>query len=281
MTGIGGDAFALYYEAQTEKVHAVNGSGPSAAEATLDGICDDLGITDRTYGSIPNSSGHAVTVPGAAAAWVDIVTRFGSGNLSLGQILAPAIELAEEGFAVSELSSYYWAATEEDLKRRPNGVELLKPDPKAADGFRAPRPGELYRNQLLAQTLRLLAEQGAPGFYEGPVAEAVVQVTQSLGGRLTLEDLRKHGERGSEFTKAVSIRLDNDMLAQGEQSDGRQIHLWEHPPNGQGIVAQMALGILQELGNQERIPKFRPGDHNSSQSVLSRVCACLRSSTVR
>jgi gamma-glutamyltranspeptidase/glutathione hydrolase len=107
MTGLGGDAFALYYKAETKKVHALNGSGPSAAEATLDGVCKDLGITDRIYGSIPSSSGHAVTVPGAAAAWVDIVTKFGSGKVSLGQILAPAIELAEGGFAVSELSSYY------------------------------------------------------------------------------------------------------------------------------------------------------------------------------
>jgi gamma-glutamyltranspeptidase/glutathione hydrolase len=107
MTGIGGDAFALYYEAATRKVHAVNGSGPSPAEATLEAICKDLGVTDRIYGSIPTTSGHAVTVPGAAAAWVDVVAGFGSGKLSLAQILAPAIELAEDGFAVSELSSYY------------------------------------------------------------------------------------------------------------------------------------------------------------------------------
>ena len=113
MTGIGGDAFALYYEARTKQVHAVNGSGPSATEATLHGICEDLGITDRIHGSIPTTSGHAVTVPGAAAAWVDLVTGFGSGKLSLAHVLAPAIELAEEGFAVSELSSYYVSANEQ------------------------------------------------------------------------------------------------------------------------------------------------------------------------
>jgi gamma-glutamyltranspeptidase/glutathione hydrolase len=160
-----------------------------------------------------------------------------------------------------------WVATEEELRRRPNGVELLKPDPKAADGFRAPRPGEFYRNPLLATTFRLLAEQGKPGFYDGLVAEAIVEVTRSLGGRLTLEDLRKHGERGSEFTEAVGIRLDKDMMAQGDQSDGRHIHLWEHPPNGQGIIAQMALGVLQELDRRGQIPKFQPEDHNSPQSV--------------
>jgi gamma-glutamyltranspeptidase/glutathione hydrolase len=107
MTGIGGDAFALYFEADTKRVHAVNGSGPSAADATLEGICGDLGVTDRIHGSIPTTSGHAVTVPGAAAAWVDIVAKFGSGKLSMLQVLSPAIELADEGFAVSELSSYY------------------------------------------------------------------------------------------------------------------------------------------------------------------------------
>ncbi|KAB5559731.1 nucleophile aminohydrolase [Coniochaeta sp. 2T2.1] len=273
MTGIGGDAFALYYEAQTKKVQAVNGSGPSAAEATLEGICGDLGITDRIHGSIPTTSGHAVTVPGAAAAWVDIVTEFGSGRLSLTQVLAPAIELAEEGFAVSEVASYYWISKEEELRKRPNGVELLKADPGAPAGFRAPRPGEFYRNPLLAKTFRLLGEHGRTGFYEGPVAEAVVEVTRSLGGCLTLEDLRRHGERGSEFTKAVSIRLGEDMMAQRDQPGGGHIHLWEHPPNGQGIVAQLALGILKELDKEGNIPKFRPEDHNSSKYLHALIQA--------
>lgn len=107
MTGIGGDAFALYYEASTRKVHALNGSGRSASKASIDGVCKDLGIADRAVGVIPTSSAHAVTVPGAAAAWVDTVEMFGSGQVSLGEVLRPAIKMAEDGACISEISSYH------------------------------------------------------------------------------------------------------------------------------------------------------------------------------
>ena len=107
MTGLGGDVFCLFHDAKTKQMHAINGSGRSPKNATLEKICEDLKITDRTYGSIPLTSIHSVTVPGAAAAWVDIVEKYGSGAISLKEVLAPAIELAEEGFPVSEISSYY------------------------------------------------------------------------------------------------------------------------------------------------------------------------------
>lgn len=107
MTGIGGDAFCLFYNAQTKQVHALNGSGRSASKATVDDICRDLNITDRVYGTIPATSILSVTVPGAAAAWLDIIDKFGSGKLSTSQVLTPAIQLAEDGFPVSEISSYY------------------------------------------------------------------------------------------------------------------------------------------------------------------------------
>lgn len=107
MTGIGGDAFCLFYEAKSRKVHALNGSGRSAGKASLEDICRDLNIQDRIYGAIPNDSVLSVTVPGAAAAWLDIIDNFGSGKVTASQALAPAIRLAEQGFAVSEISSYY------------------------------------------------------------------------------------------------------------------------------------------------------------------------------
>ncbi len=112
MTGIGGDAFSLYYESKTRKITALNGSGRSASGATLEDVCRDLKVTDRIHGTIPQTSGLAVTVPGAAAAWADIVAVHGSGKVSLSQVLQPAIDLAEQGFPVSEISSYYvsWSA---------------------------------------------------------------------------------------------------------------------------------------------------------------------------
>jgi gamma-glutamyltranspeptidase/glutathione hydrolase len=97
--------FCLYYDASTKKISAMNGSGRTSEKASLENIRKDLGFKDVEEASIPLDHGHCVTVPGAAAGWVDTVERFGSGKLSLEQILNPAIELAEKGFPVSEISS--------------------------------------------------------------------------------------------------------------------------------------------------------------------------------
>jgi gamma-glutamyltranspeptidase/glutathione hydrolase len=104
-TGIGGDMFCLYYDATTRKVSALNGSGRSGGNCTLETICKDLGLEDGEGGKIPLLSVHSVTVPGAAAGWVDTVEKFGSGNLTMADVLAPAIEMGERGFPVSELTS--------------------------------------------------------------------------------------------------------------------------------------------------------------------------------
>ncbi|KAK0616443.1 nucleophile aminohydrolase [Immersiella caudata] len=266
MTGIGGDAFALFYCNKEKKVNALNGSGRSAASATLEDVCRDLCITDRVYGTIPTPSALSVTVPGAAAAWVDLVEQFGSGAVSLADVFAPAIQFAENGCPISEIASYFWVATEEELRRKPNGIELLKQDPSAPGGYRAPRPGELYKNPLLATTFRRLAQSGKAGFYKGPVAEAIVRVVKDLGGYLSTEDLERHGNEEYEAVSPVSIRLER-----GASDTSGGVDLWEHPPNGQGIVAQMALGILQILGKQGKIPKFGPSDHNSAEYLHALV----------
>ncbi|KAK8168267.1 gamma-glutamyltranspeptidase [Phyllosticta citrichinensis] len=266
-TGIGGDCFCLFYEAKTRKVHALNGSGRSGANVTLDLIRKDLGIPEDQVGSIPMTSVHAVTVPGAAAGWVDTVQRFGSGKLSLEQILAPAIELGEEGYPVSELSSTFWHNSEHTIRKAsPNFVEMLKKDPSAPAGCRAPKPGEIFKNPTLANTFRLLAKNGKAGFYEGPVAEALVKVVQDLGGHLTLEDLKSHAELGSEAPDAISLKFRGQGVGENHEGD-EGVELWEHPPNGQGIVALMALGILQELEKAGKIPKFRSQDHNSAEHI--------------
>ena len=106
-TGIGGDMFCLYYNAKSATVHALNGSGRAAADISLEGVRKDLGLKPGENGKIPMSSVHAVTTPGAAAGWVDTIEKFGSGKLSMEQILMPAIELGEGGFPVSELSSFF------------------------------------------------------------------------------------------------------------------------------------------------------------------------------
>lgn len=105
-TGIGGDMFCLFYEAKTKKVHALNGSGRAGKDCTLETIRKDLGLKEGQSGAIGMHSPHAVTVPGAAAGWVDTVERFGSGKVSMEDILAPAIELGEQGYPVSEIMGY-------------------------------------------------------------------------------------------------------------------------------------------------------------------------------
>lgn len=119
MTGIGGDVFCLFYDAKTKKVHAMNGSGRAPSQTSLESVRKDLkksGVSGSSK-SIPMTSVHAVTIPGAAAGWVDAVEKFGSGNVSLEQVLAPAIELAEGGFPVSEFSSYYVSSSIERSNR--------------------------------------------------------------------------------------------------------------------------------------------------------------------
>lgn len=106
-TGIGGDMFCLYYNASTKKIHAMNGSGRYAANASLEKIRQDLGLSPDDAGAIPQESALAATTPGAAAGWIDTIEKFGSGKLSVEQILTPAIELAEKGFPVSEFASHF------------------------------------------------------------------------------------------------------------------------------------------------------------------------------
>jgi gamma-glutamyltranspeptidase / glutathione hydrolase len=155
----------------------------------------------------------------------------------------------------------------------PNFNELLKPDPKSEHGYRAPLPGELFKNPFLATTLKRLAKLGKGGFYEGPIAEAVIKVVQDRGGYLSMEDLRKHGESGSEEVDPISLKfkgqdigvVENKLVYGGVRENG--VEVWECPPNGQGIVALMALGILEELERTGKLRKFEEGDHNSAECV--------------
>ena len=168
---------------------------------------------------------------------------------------------------------------------------MLKKDPSAEGGARAPRAGEIMRNPELARTFRTLAEEGKAGFYTGRVAEELVRVVRDLGGHLELDDLRHHLETGSEPVDPISLKLRGlgarEALRKsalgsgggggGTGADGGDggLEVWEHPPNGQGIVALMALGILQELEKAGRIPAFGPDDFNTAP-YLHAIVEALR-----
>ncbi|KAL8668041.1 MAG: hypothetical protein Q9202_000019 [Teloschistes flavicans] len=274
-TGIGGDMFCLFYDARDKKVKAINGSGRSSKNASLIQMRRDLGLDSGDPEKVGVRTTHHVTTPGAAGGWVDTVEEFGSKKLSLEHILMPAIELGESGFPVSELASFFWRESEDMIKKAsPNFGELLKSDNHAPDKKRAPLPGEIMVNPTLAQTFRLLAKHGKEGFYSGPVAEAIVKVLRDLGGHYELDDLTDHLQQGADSPDPVKLRFNGQGIGKvrsqaidgqaGSSADEHGIDIWEHPPNGQGIVALMAFGILEELEHTGKIPTFTERDHNTA-----------------
>ena len=174
------------------------------------------------------------------------------------------------------LTNVQWCASEQQIRdASPNFGEMLKSDDKAKGWKRAPLPGEIMKNPTLANTFRLLAKHGKKGFYEGTVAEALIKVVQDLGGHLTLDDLRNHAELGTQKVEPISLKFNGQNIAkaQGQFLDGQHgqgdedhgVEVWEHPPNGQGIVALMTLGILEELERTGKIRQFGEKEHNSTE----------------
>lgn len=216
-TGIGGDMFALYYDAKTKQVTALNGSGRAPAALTLDLLKKENLLANE----LPYYHPHTITVPGACAGWCDLIERHGS--LSLTEILSPAIRLADEGFPVAPVTAYFWArGAERQLKSALNGHELT------ING-RAPKAGEIFYNKGLAKTFRLIAEKKAEGFYQGPIAEAIISVVKEAGGVMSHADLAEHV---STWEHPISVNY-------------RGLNVYECPPNGQGIAALIALNILE------------------------------------
>ena len=215
-TGIGGDCFALFYDATTGQVTALNGSGRAPAALTL------ARLEQEGFGrELPPYHPYTITVPGACAGWCDLSERH--GRLPLSRILGPAIRLAEEGFPVAPITAYFWQrGAERQLAQAPGGQELT------LDG-RAPRAGEIFRNPGLARTLRAVAEGGKAAFYQGRIAEAIAVTVQRAGGCLSVEDLASHH---STWDEPISTTY-------------RGLRIWECPPNGQGLAALLALNMLE------------------------------------
>src|SRR5271155_587739 len=153
----------------------------------------------------------------------------------------------------------------------PNFREMLKRDRNSEHFARAPRAGELFYNPNLANTFRTLAAEGKSGYYTGRIAQEMVGVVKMLGGHLSLDDLKNHSDTGSELPEPISLKFKGQNIgrmmtsqAGGAVDRFEGVEIWEHPPNGQGIVALMALGMLEELEKEGQIPVFTPSDHNSA-----------------
>ncbi|WP_342753817.1 gamma-glutamyltransferase [Pantoea sp. MBD-2R] len=219
--GLGSDAFALVWA--DGQLHGLNASGPAPAAWDLNYFRQRYGDNASGHANRPERGWDSVTVPGAIAGWDALHRRF--GKLPFSRLMQSALEIAERGVTVAPMVAKKWRAA----------VPILAEQPGFADAFmpngRAPQVGEAFRFSAAAKTLGILADQGARAFYEGELAEKIVKWAQKTGGNLTLEDLRRYQP---EWVTPVS-----------QSYRGYEVH--EIPPNGQGIAALIALGILENF----------------------------------
>ncbi|KAK8760655.1 hypothetical protein V5799_028078 [Amblyomma americanum] len=235
-TGVGGDCFALYYDARTKKVHCVDGSGRSPAALTL----EQVQTHSRAEGPLlKRAAGLYATVPGAPKAWFYIARRFGSGKLTLSEIFDPAVRCAEHGFPMDHSKKLIWALRHKDLQRKPGGRYFLDED------GRVPSLGQIITNRPLAALLRRLAQEGPRVMYEGPVAESMVDAVRQAGGVLSTEDLAAH--------LASTEPLEVEPISTTYRGDVR-VHTTPLPT--QGAVLLETLNILEgfDLQGLRHIP---------------------------
>src|SRR4051812_30164765 len=216
-TGIGGDCFCLYAPAGTGKVIALNGSGRAPAAASIGWF------ESRQIRAIENTSAHAVTVPGAISAWETLLKSH--GRKGLDELLQPAIHYAAEGWPVHSKVAWDWARLVEKLRK--GGSDPFLP------GGEAPKEGDLFVQPALAETLRAIAKHGAKAFYEGTVAADMVATLRERGGLHTEDDFAR-GLHNAEFVEPITLNW-------------RGYDVYQCPPNGQGLLVLMILGMLDGL----------------------------------
>ena len=221
--GVGGDLFAIVYDAKTKKLYGLNGSGRAPLGLSYEQMKAELAKT-KNPDHLPPRGFLPISVPGAVDAWFELHAKF--GKLPMKDVLAPAIRYAEEGFPVTQYIAYLWNI----------GVRNAQADkfPGAfldvyAPGGRAPKEGEIFKNPALAHTLRLLGEKGRDVFYRGEIADQMDAFMRANGGFLRKVDFEKHT---STWVDPVSVNY-------------RGYDVYELPPNGQGIAALQMLNILE------------------------------------
>jgi gamma-glutamyltranspeptidase / glutathione hydrolase len=215
MNGIGGDLFAMVYDASSGSLSGINASGWAPAALTID-VLQSRDIVD-----MPQTGIHSVTVPGAVAGWAALIERF--GRFQMTDVLSPAIQIADEGFPVSEITAAEWAGAEPFLHADAESSRVYLPT------GRAPRAGEIFRNPDLAASYRALAFEGRDAFYRGDIARRIVACARRNGGLLGPGDLDTYD---AEWVTPISTTY-------------RGWEVYELPPNGQGIAALMLLNLLE------------------------------------
>lgn len=245
-TGIGGDCFALFYDAKSGAVTALNGSGRAPSAASI----DDLRA--QGFEAMPQLNGASVSVPGAVAGWSDLLERH--GRMTLADVLQPAIDTASEGYPVSELIANGWQTQVKKLRRDPdwqnpdyiaNTKSGIAPEQSSGNELlidgRSPRAGEIMRIPTLAETLRGIAAEGKRFIYHGEFAHRISTHVQKYGGWITPADMAAHISTWDEPITA----------------DYGGLRLYECPPNGQGLAAIIAVNIAAgfDLGSMSEVER--------------------------
>jgi gamma-glutamyltranspeptidase/glutathione hydrolase len=222
--GMGGDLFAIYWDAKTGKLTAINASGWAPQGLTIDAL-RSMGLK-----AMPQEGIHSVTVPGCVDGWAKLHRRF--GKLPWRDLFQPAIYIAEHGFPVTEMIGAAWRMEEGKLGQDENGRKIF-----LRNGL-APRVGEVFRNPRMGAAYELLAAEGAASMYRGTLAQAVLKTSQRLGGKMTAADL---SEFEAEWVDPISTEY-------------RGWKVYELPPNGQGIAALEMLNLLSLFP----LPTYQP-----------------------
>lgn len=218
--GIGGDLYAIVWDAKTKTLHGLNASGRAPGKATV------KWFKDNGHDFIPEKGPLSWSVPGCVCGWNELRAKF--GTMSFKQLLEPTIAYAEAGVPVPEVIAGYWLKGEQALSRDP-GLRDTFLIPDGAGGRRAPRAGEVFKNPHLARSLRLIADGGRDAYYKGEIAAKLVELSEKTGGLFTLQDFESHA---SEWIAPVKTSY-------------RGYDVWELPPPGQGIAALQMLNLLE------------------------------------
>jgi gamma-glutamyltranspeptidase/glutathione hydrolase len=227
MTGIGGDVFAIVYDAKSKQLRGLNSSGRAGAKADADML------VQNGHKVIPGRGAYPVTVPGALAGWVELLEKH--GTITLARALAPAIRYARDGYPVGEIVADEWNGAAKRLAMDAAAAAVFLPN------GRAPKAGELFKNRDLARTLETVATGGRDVFYKGAIAAAIASDLQARGGFVTAADLASHR---ADWVDPIGTNY-------------RGYDVYEMPPNTQGFVALEMLNILEGFD-------LKPLGHNSA-----------------
>ncbi|WLR55329.1 gamma-glutamyltransferase [Mesobacillus subterraneus] len=227
--GIGGDAFALVWV--KDKLYGLNASGPAPQSISIEKV-KELG-----HAKMPSHGWIPVTVPGAPSAWVELSKKF--GRLPLTEVLQPAIDYARNGYPLTPILAKYWKGAFKAYKNRFQGEEYEEWFRIFAPEGKVPEVGEMWKSEDHAKTLQEIAESNGESFYRGALADRIAEASEKAGGFLRKSDLENYHP---EWVDPISVSY-------------RGYEAWEIPPNGQGIVALMALNILKgyEFSHREDV----------------------------